>query len=526
MPKPNSAPTKAENSTLVDPARRSSIRPPPSTAIVGTDLERVGFEFYCLEIGQELSVALRLDLAQQLILQASHSNAAVKSAVVAIGLMGQRLRVSSVLTPENEEANSCHDLAEYQYCRALKGLREQMSQDSVRLRNLVAVTCLLFTVFEFLRGNDAGAVMHLRGGLAILRQEEVTAPRYEPLKNELRQTFSWVDFQATMWLGLRSFQSPALSTIDEHHNSPPTLHYFSTLGEASESLNFQITRFYRFRRRADVSGVLDSPDLLPPFVIARLDLVADLEGWPPAVSALLAKLARSLNGQESYHLAMMRMNYHIYIIMLNACLRDDEVEYYHQSESCFCQIVALARSILQAVHGGEKMNIEDIAAMHSADFRPLTLFTFCAAVIQPLYLTAIKCRNLELCQEAINLLSSTPWREGAWDSATMARIARRKVQQLREEGYYSRQSTPRRHPFGMEEDQTWCEVSELRLSAQMRLERWVSTHEKGENTLSECRNLDSSDSKSVGSNSLDMKIDTRLSGSRSTHWDITQVFQM
>lgn len=64
------------------------------------------------------------------------------------------------------------------------------------------------------------------------------------------------------------------------------------------------------------------------------------------------------------------------------------------------------------------------------------MFSFYTGIIQPLYVIAIHCRNLSVCREAVSLLSTSPWREGAWDSASMARIAERKIRQLQKEGYY------------------------------------------------------------------------------------------
>ena len=61
---------------------------------------------------------------------------------------------------------------------------------------------------------------------------------------------------------------------------------------------------------------------------------------------------------------------------------------------------------------------------HSDDIQ---MFAFVAGAIQPLHLVAEKCVDSSLCHEAIALLEEKPWKEGAWDSTTMAAIARRKL---------------------------------------------------------------------------------------------------
>ena len=61
------------------------------------------------------------------------------------------------------------------------------------------------------------------------------------------------------------------------------------------------------------------------------------------------------------------------------------------------------------------------------------MFAFVSGVIQPLHMVADKCCDNSICVEAIELLEERPWREGAWDSAVMAKIARRKLQQGKED---------------------------------------------------------------------------------------------
>ena len=53
-----------------------------------------------------------------------------------------------------------------------------------------------------------------------------------------------------------------------------------------------------------------------------------------------------------------------------------------------------------------------------------------------MYFTAIKCREKVTAHKAIDLLESEPWREGAWDSAAMAKIARRRIVELEDDGWY------------------------------------------------------------------------------------------
>ena len=55
------------------------------------------------------------------------------------------------------------------------------------------------------------------------------------------------------------------------------------------------------------------------------------------------------------------------------------------------------------------------------------MFAFVSGAIRPLYMVADKCFDFKVSEEAIDLLEEKPWREGAWDSAAMAAIARKNL---------------------------------------------------------------------------------------------------
>lgn len=54
-------------------------------------------------------------------------------------------------------------------------------------------------------------------------------------------------------------------------------------------------------------------------------------------------------------------------------------------------------------------------------------FAFTIGIIHPLYMTALNCADAPMSQEALDLLASRHWKEGAWDSLVMARIAREQL---------------------------------------------------------------------------------------------------
>ena len=418
-----------------------SIIPGLTMNIAGTDRERRSFAFFCYQTGQQLSTALNITQTHQLILQASHCDEAVRSAVIALGSIGERLSINNLLTLENEEANACHDFAHLQYYKALKRLRERISNDSEGTANLAIILCFLFTIFEFLQGNDAGSLIHLRSGLNILRRDhgslpmglQTVSPDQDPLKLEILRTFSIMDMQATVWLGLKTFQAPIMIPLDGPGDAPAYPDQFSSADEASEFLNDEIVSTDHFLRLVAAYDSTESPNQMPPEVHPKKEkLLVRLKKWPVALGALTEKLRGENDTEMSQRVAVLKMNYETTLMRLTTCLQPFDQQIYADHEPEFRLIVGLAKSVIGPTDDLVTLGVQYIVAANNADINLVPMFSFYAGVIRPLYFTAIKCQNLRICREAIALLSSSPWREGAWDSAAMARIAARRFQEVEE----------------------------------------------------------------------------------------------
>lgn len=193
----------------------SLLTPTPYLGFTGTDQERRGFEYFRWETEQQVGQALNLDHAHRLILQSSHSNDAVRSAVIALGSITEQHQVNSILAFDQEQANNYHEFAQAQYYHALKQLREQIANAPHCSENLAIISCFLFTLFEFMQGNDTASMVHLRSGLNMLRRQ-VGPP--DLLRQELLRIFSIMDLQATLWMDLKSV--PAFHAQPDYSRIP------------------------------------------------------------------------------------------------------------------------------------------------------------------------------------------------------------------------------------------------------------------------------------------------------------------
>ena len=412
-----------------------SIIPGPIISITGSYQERRSFAFFCYQTGQQLSTALNVTKTHQLILQTSHCDDAVRAAVIALGAIGERLSINNLLTLDNEQANACHSFAHLQYYKALRYLRERISNNPDGSANFAVILSFLFTVFEFLQGDDTASLIHLRGGLNILRRGQgslsmgfqMTASKQDPLTHEILRIFSTMDLQATIWLGRKAFPAPIMVPINDPESYLEHLDQFSTLDEASESLNHRIVSTYHFQRLVATYDSRDSVEQVPREVhVEKEKLILQLKKWLVSLEALVRKPCGEFNTEMLERITVLKINYESGLLMLTACLQASDQQFYTNHELEFRKIITLAKAVV-----GPRKNIERIVAANNSK-NPLSVFSFYIGVIRPLYLTAIKCQNMNVCREAIALLSSSPWREGAWESATMARIAARRVREVEE----------------------------------------------------------------------------------------------
>ncbi|KAN0121758.1 hypothetical protein V8E51_000084 [Hyaloscypha variabilis] len=122
---------------------------------------------------------------------------------------------------------------------------------------------------------------------------------------------------------------------------------------------------------------------------------------------------------------VVSLYYHCTLIMLPVVISDSEMVY-DAFLSEFRYIVDTCTRLIS----------------HSNVTTGVPRFTFDVGIIPPLHLTAIKCRDPVVRQEAIDLLFSSPRQEGMWDSVLSARIALW-VTRCEEEGLQSSQTSRR-----------------------------------------------------------------------------------
>ena len=408
------------------------------------------FDYFRLQTSQDLAYSLNASL-QELVLQNSHRQEAIKHAVIALGALGETIRINGTFTSRNalHPGFVKHEFARLQYHKAIRLLQSTIQRNEREIVETALITCFLFVVFEFLQGHDQSSTTHLRSGLAIIRKQYfpnannmdiMQNPKLNPLQSEITRIFHILNTVANKWLGSRSFYDKPYIPIDGGpaftYISPD---YFDTLDAASEDLIMVMIRVNRFRRYASKHDCASCTAQVPATIYAQKDLLLhELDIHRGRLSQFLVRQIEAQIPEDPHRITILRINRKITTIELAIYLKPDEERFYAECMPHFFQIVSLAtfilrqtpempRRVMQIAHRNNKI---------AGGPEGRNLFEFFVGLIEPLYFTAIKCRDRITAQKAIDLLEGEPWREGAWDSAAMAKIARRKMKDLEASGWY------------------------------------------------------------------------------------------
>lgn len=320
------------------------------------------------------------------------------------------------------------------------------------------LACVLFTVFDFVQGDDLAAAAHLQGGLAILRKfvagtgllnrtiafrrptinksdkypvgsmtrsngiHSTSGSSANPQQN-LIKIFAYLDFWSLIWSDGESL-FPEITLIDGLTIEPAV--------RDADELHFQLrcfgpleNRIHEFLRASKTrstsnsssSSSKDETAVAASFSATKQDLVDRLSNWHRQLSDLcVAEYDRlALDEEEKRRIHVTTLNYNKIRAMLLACQTDGSSNY-RGFDSAFANIVSLSTPVI---------NDPAFPTMHRPP--PAQVFSFVPGLIHPLFITATCCCDPEICGQAIGLLQSQQWSEGAWNSTVMAKVARRKL---------------------------------------------------------------------------------------------------
>ena len=416
------------------PVHRTSVVVNPKLGILGTHEEGGLFEKFYYISGRKIFAVLNSKLVYQFVLQTYHSDKAVRSIVIAI---------TALVTGHQAEGGNAlltlppSEFTLRQYHKGLQWLRKSIVDGPGRPTELTLISCLLLTIFEFIRCHWTNSYMHCHSGLKILRRETIPSRGLSPLKEAIHRAFSGVDRRAALWYYVpgKLYQRPQIWRRCWH--IPPTGNAQSSLSEAARSWSASMYQKWdsifddassgrpilqmneKLEIKRDAAAIqLDILQMNEKLEIKRDAAAIQLDDLTELMDAYVARRRNNVSREIIHQSAALTINEIIALLMLDLASPTPEPPEAKLRKQMFFLILKLAESVIRT--GRVDPIVATLLSKLSNTVGGDSLVP--SAIIFPLYFAAVECQDLELRQTAIALLSLKSWREGGpWGSATVAR---------------------------------------------------------------------------------------------------------
>jgi hypothetical protein len=388
----------------------------------GTREEREYVDLFCKYTSRAMSGFFASEFWDCLLPQLSHSEPAVRHAIVAMSATHKRYiyDISSSFSSRSASDLSWSESSEkfvlQQYNKAIGHLTAGLSSTV----DLTLITCCLFICLEVLRGNEKQAWDHVAAGLRILSSMQKpdnlhTSPQTSRtwpsvMRRELHHLFSRLNIQMSLFGRPLAPFDP--SKQDSGDNSPNESKPFATVLEARCSLDTLMINALKFVRSATEENCGIIPGSLPR---DQRKIRNELDEWSNEFENLMKKITKRVKQPDSRGAHVLRIHYRVTRIWLETCLSPDAMGF-DKHGSDFEAIISNAAMIIS----------EESTKIHRAteyDTDPCGNFCLDMGLIPPLYYTAVKCRDPSLRRIAIDLLATYRRQEGLWEAWKQAKIA-------------------------------------------------------------------------------------------------------
>ncbi|KAF7161721.1 hypothetical protein CNMCM5623_007208 [Aspergillus felis] len=407
---------QSQQRAVVDPVPVAWTKPSADQRLVllpGTREERQYIEFFCTRTSRALSGFFDSDLWGYFLPQLSHSEAAIRHAVIALGALHQHLHVilskdkhdpGRKIAPENEQ------FIIQQYNSAIRHLVAQMSSAN-QVPHLTLIACCLFVCLEILSGQGSKALDHIEAGLKILQRWENDPNgklQSEGITREL--TYTVIRWNTQLSKHGRKMIALNLSQLDTAE-SVGGLETWTDISTARNSLDVLINRAMSF---VEAVGI-DRKTRGSPWQVRRQQaLLQDFAAWLSAFNCLMKRCGRRLKKTDPRGPVLLRLHHHTNQILVAVALSRDEL-IFDELDDDFRAIIAYTEELIELNASLDKDSV-------------LTIFSLETGLISPLCYTASKCRNPLLRRKAISLLYRCPQKEGLWSMQQYAILSRIIVQ--------------------------------------------------------------------------------------------------
>lgn len=409
---------------------RNALRTFPATNLVDTELAELGSSILRGRTG-ELYAGCS-SVWDRLLPQLRHQECAVHAALAAFGATYKATFLTSGVTESLLAAGSCS-----LYGRALRTLSaEIMSHPRNQLGPLIACVILAFT--EIIQRREMNALAHFVGALAYFdqgRKRQGTGGDYSIYSSSSGWEHELINFLLRLDVQIASYTMgrPLFSILPPSHGTSAPVS--STIHNTASRALSTIHTCYDFNAR--VTGLkYVSASRIPLEILAEQDtlvaqLCSSLEDMhlnvdklqPGICTALETPSILPMTSVKTYVEAQILLMHVLSTFIYTSTILDATETAYDQYEHQFEEIVSAA---------SEALRVENRMLAAGIVAAPLRHFRGELGVLQPLFLTGLKCRDPNTRGRAVALMRGVD-QEGPFDGRILAVVAAR-VLEIEHEG--------------------------------------------------------------------------------------------
>ncbi|EAW12072.1 uncharacterized protein ACLA_008320 [Aspergillus clavatus NRRL 1] len=382
----------------------------------GTREERRYIDFFSTQTSRALAGFFNSNLWRSFLPQLSHSQAAVRHAVVALGALHEYVYVLLArgdFDPRQKLPFQNEQFIVQQYNQAIRHLVVHLASPN-QVPHLTLITCCLFICLEILRGQHDRALDHIESGLKILRRWQPGDQR-QAQSDGLGRELSYMGIRWNIQLSMYGRQMISLDFAQADDAAAASQQIsFSTIAEARHALDLLINRTMSFIQTLGTDTSTQGALWQQQQQQQQHSLQEEMKLWLDSFESLMRRYGQSQKQNDPRAPVLLRMHHRVVRLRLDVCLSQNELVYDEHDED-FEATIAYAE---QLIHLSGTLDRDSL----------LYVFSLETGLISPLYYTATKCRKPLIRRQAIRLLYRSPQKEGLWSMRQYARIAQVVVQ--------------------------------------------------------------------------------------------------
>jgi hypothetical protein len=385
--------------------------------------EQTHFDWFVNKTREKFAGLFTSDFWGTLVFQASAREPAVRHAVVALSAAHRfEIGCDPWVIPAIYGVG-VEKFTLQQYNKAISHLRVATGKSGQSGLYVALITCMIFVVLEYLRGQYQMASAHLHYGIQLLSNISVPLPRssmsprmFSPVEdfvhNTLAESYARLSLQAALFGSVPS----DMCVMTRKHSLP---YSFCSLLEARQTLDDLLNRVYCLERHCHRLRVSQLSIEDPEIIETQSKIMSDLSLWRKIYKALLIQIEANGALTEKFGSRLLNIYYELAVIMASVCPSEDEMIFDSFTKNFLGILTGFVD--LWNYWASQDPDVEEMNDLFVYKIENHG-FTVESGFIPPVYYTALKCRIPGIRRQAIRFLRSAPHREGVWNGKLLAEV--------------------------------------------------------------------------------------------------------